>query len=283
MVEDAAANARARAACWPSRSARPVGPGELEIPAVRGVGGSLIYFIDPQSALARVWEVEFEPSRRGRRRRRRRPHLRRPHLAVDAIRGDAHLAAVLHLAARRGQDARAGRAAIPAVCVKSQVVQASDGALRDTDAALRILADYDFGFIHQVLSYLRVHPGSITARTRDYTPTAADCMIALRNHGPTFMDAEELRRRLKSTEHWFYEGVGRRRLVELFSKRDADYWEYQRRSLAAAGQELQPFRVWLGAARAVAISLGSPVDRLRELEQRWRNRRRPRQARAHAE
>ena len=30
----------------------------------------------------------------------------------------------------------------------------------DTDAALRILADHDFAFIHQVLSYLRVHPGS---------------------------------------------------------------------------------------------------------------------------
>ncbi len=39
-----------------------VGPGELEIPAVRGVGGSLVYFIDPKSDLARVWEVEFEPT-----------------------------------------------------------------------------------------------------------------------------------------------------------------------------------------------------------------------------
>jgi 4-hydroxyphenylpyruvate dioxygenase len=37
-----------------------VGPGELEIPAVRGVGGSLIYFLDPISKLAKVWDVEFE-------------------------------------------------------------------------------------------------------------------------------------------------------------------------------------------------------------------------------
>jgi 4-hydroxyphenylpyruvate dioxygenase len=37
-----------------------VGPGELEIPAVRGVGGSLLYFVDQGSALAKVWDVEFE-------------------------------------------------------------------------------------------------------------------------------------------------------------------------------------------------------------------------------
>jgi 4-hydroxyphenylpyruvate dioxygenase len=36
-----------------------VGPGELEIPAVRGLGGSLVYFIDPKSKLGRVWDIEF--------------------------------------------------------------------------------------------------------------------------------------------------------------------------------------------------------------------------------
>ncbi len=38
-----------------------VGPGELEIPAVRGLGGSLVYFIDPKTDLARVWDIEFNP------------------------------------------------------------------------------------------------------------------------------------------------------------------------------------------------------------------------------
>lgn len=42
-----------------------VGPGELEIPAIRGVGGSLIYFLDDQSDLARVWDIEFDPVAQG--------------------------------------------------------------------------------------------------------------------------------------------------------------------------------------------------------------------------
>jgi 4-hydroxyphenylpyruvate dioxygenase len=38
-----------------------VGPGELEVPAVRGLGGSLIYFLDSKSDLGRVWDIEFQP------------------------------------------------------------------------------------------------------------------------------------------------------------------------------------------------------------------------------
>ena len=75
-----------------------VGPGELEIPAVRGMGGSLIYFLDPTSKLAKVWDIEFEPVTGGGRRRSG-PHSGRPYLAVDALRGHAVVAAVLRLAA----------------------------------------------------------------------------------------------------------------------------------------------------------------------------------------
>ena len=37
-----------------------VGPGELDIPAVRGLGGSLLYFLDQASSLGRWAEVDFE-------------------------------------------------------------------------------------------------------------------------------------------------------------------------------------------------------------------------------
>jgi 4-hydroxyphenylpyruvate dioxygenase len=37
-----------------------VGPGELNIPAVRGVGGSLMYFVDSSTPLGRLWDVDFD-------------------------------------------------------------------------------------------------------------------------------------------------------------------------------------------------------------------------------
>ncbi len=39
-----------------------IGPGELSIPAVRGVGGGVIYFLDSHSDLGKVWDVEFNPA-----------------------------------------------------------------------------------------------------------------------------------------------------------------------------------------------------------------------------
>ncbi|MFV0244204.1 MAG: bifunctional sugar phosphate isomerase/epimerase/4-hydroxyphenylpyruvate dioxygenase family protein [Qingshengfaniella sp.] len=40
---------------------QPVGPGEMEIPAIRGVGGGIVHFIDETSGLAEVWQTEFRP------------------------------------------------------------------------------------------------------------------------------------------------------------------------------------------------------------------------------
>lgn len=36
-----------------------IGPGELDIPAIRGVGGGVMHFIDADSGLADVWSLEF--------------------------------------------------------------------------------------------------------------------------------------------------------------------------------------------------------------------------------
>ncbi|WP_315752470.1 MULTISPECIES: bifunctional sugar phosphate isomerase/epimerase/4-hydroxyphenylpyruvate dioxygenase family protein [unclassified Bradyrhizobium] len=55
---DSAARAMARAQSLKTRTfTQPVGPGELEIPAIHGVGGSLLYFLDTHG---RHWDVDFE-------------------------------------------------------------------------------------------------------------------------------------------------------------------------------------------------------------------------------
>ena len=41
---------------------QPVGPGELDIPAIRGLSGSVLHFIDEASGLSEVWTVEFKPT-----------------------------------------------------------------------------------------------------------------------------------------------------------------------------------------------------------------------------
>ena len=60
-VEDAAATVARARALGADPFEQPVGPGELKIPAIRGVGGGAMHFIDGKSDLARVWEIEFRP------------------------------------------------------------------------------------------------------------------------------------------------------------------------------------------------------------------------------
>lgn len=60
-VEDAAATVARASALGASPFAQAVGPGELTIPAIRSVGGSVMHFVDEASGLAKVWEVEFDP------------------------------------------------------------------------------------------------------------------------------------------------------------------------------------------------------------------------------
>jgi hypothetical protein len=58
---DDAGSTMARAEALQARTFyQPVGPGELEIPAIRGVGGSLLYFLEEAG---KNWDLDFEPLR----------------------------------------------------------------------------------------------------------------------------------------------------------------------------------------------------------------------------
>jgi 4-hydroxyphenylpyruvate dioxygenase len=59
-VEDAAATVERARALGAEPFAERRGPGELQIPAIRGIGGGIIYFVDGKSDLSRVWDIEFE-------------------------------------------------------------------------------------------------------------------------------------------------------------------------------------------------------------------------------
>ncbi len=61
LVDDAQAARRRAVALGAEPFEQPLDPDEIEMPAVRGVGGGIVYFLDRKSALARIWDIEFEP------------------------------------------------------------------------------------------------------------------------------------------------------------------------------------------------------------------------------
>ena len=60
-VDDVDAAMRRAQALQMSSFAQPIGPGELHIPSIRGVGGSLIYFMERDDE-RQVWDHEFVPT-----------------------------------------------------------------------------------------------------------------------------------------------------------------------------------------------------------------------------
>jgi len=61
MVEDAGKTVTRAKGLGADTFTQAVGPGELDIPAIRGVGGGLLHFIDDVSSLRDVWQTEFQP------------------------------------------------------------------------------------------------------------------------------------------------------------------------------------------------------------------------------
>ncbi|WP_430471445.1 bifunctional sugar phosphate isomerase/epimerase/4-hydroxyphenylpyruvate dioxygenase family protein [Thalassospira lucentensis] len=59
-VDDAKATLDRAQSLLAAPFSQAVGEGEIEMPAIRGVGGSLVYFLDDHSELSRIWDVEFE-------------------------------------------------------------------------------------------------------------------------------------------------------------------------------------------------------------------------------
>ncbi|POF29695.1 bifunctional sugar phosphate isomerase/epimerase/4-hydroxyphenylpyruvate dioxygenase family protein [Roseibium marinum] len=110
---------------------QPVGPGELKIPAIRGLGGSVIHFIDDSKDLSQVWETEFER-------------------VEDGLKpGDAGLTRIDHIAETMNYDEMltwllfyrsifdTEKTAMvdvidPAGLVRSQAIENADGSLRVT-------------------------------------------------------------------------------------------------------------------------------------------------------
>jgi len=105
-----------------------VGPGELDIPSVRGVGGSLIYFLDKASDLGRVWEIEFAPT--GDAGGNEAGLTRVDHIS-QSMQYDEMLSWLLFYTSLVDLDkVPAQEVADPGGLVRSQVIEAADGALR---------------------------------------------------------------------------------------------------------------------------------------------------------
>jgi hypothetical protein len=148
-----------------------------------------------------------------------------------------------------------------------------DRFYHDTDAAFQILLDHDFGFVHQVLTFTRYQPGSITHNERNYLSRDIDRVLYVHQYGQVYLTPDEFKRAMSNAWRIYYEALGRQWLLDRVGKTMPQFWDYHEKRLAGIGVKVDRKRLAIGAAKALARAAVMPVEAV----QRHIRERRPRE------
>jgi hypothetical protein len=126
----------------------------------------------------------------------------------------------------------------------------------DTDVCYELSSAWDFGFVHEVLTFLRVDDASITGRALPYNPWLLCKLLLVRTYGQRHLGAAEYRKCLRAISGQYYRYLGQ----AVLRRRGAPFWEYHARGLATIGERLSAGSLALHAGRALLQLALHPVE-----------------------
>jgi glycosyltransferase involved in cell wall biosynthesis len=132
----------------------------------------------------------------------------------------------------------------------------------DTSACYASLLDCDFGFIHEVLTFERVHEEQLSARCRRLDTTCYADLETLMRYGPYYLTEAELAERRKEclTEYYRVLGAG------LLKLKWREFWVFHEAKLRSLGEALNPRRVLMEAVHRFFEELREPKAALRKFK-----------------
>jgi glycosyltransferase involved in cell wall biosynthesis len=137
----------------------------------------------------------------------------------------------------------------------------------DLNAMYEILQECDFGFVHQVLTFIRVHEESATAtKAKPLNTLIWSNMCLLVQYGPKFLSGHELNARLSNRFSKYYEFLA----VCFIGGRSREFWDYHKYGLARIGHPLSYLRL---AGKVLMTLICQPKATLRRLAVRLKIKR----------
>jgi glycosyltransferase involved in cell wall biosynthesis len=136
----------------------------------------------------------------------------------------------------------------------------------DTEKCMQILKNWDFGFVHQILSFSRADNDGISSAVRSFQPNSLDRYITVRRYASAFLDAGEAAALKRNTKREYYGVLAEAKL----RRRELAFWEYHARGLHTLGEAIDRhylgFRMLQRTLR-LALNPGATVMRaLRSLQ-----------------
>lgn len=126
----------------------------------------------------------------------------------------------------------------------------------DVEVCHEILQHSDFGFVHQVLTFIRTHEASITSTV--FVPFNVFILTnldLLARYGPIYLNPKEYRSHLRSKFFEYYRFLSH----SLFQLREREFWKYHCSTLKEMGYSLSVVKL---VAVAVEELIRTPISML---------------------
>lgn len=134
----------------------------------------------------------------------------------------------------------------------------------DTEVCFALLRNCDFGFVHQVLTFTRVRPGSLSTHSSSIQSDFACMLHILKRYGPDFLTDEELRSRIEEQLSAYYQYLGKNMLLG----RADGFWQWHKREMSEAGVPLSRARLAIAALAELCDALLHPRHSINRLLKR---------------
>ncbi len=130
----------------------------------------------------------------------------------------------------------------------------------DTEKCMQILEHWDFGFVHQVLSFSRADNESISSAVRDFQPAALDRYIIVQRFARVFLDEREAAALIRRNRREYYNVLA----GEVLHGRKSAFWRYHASGLNTLGETINRSSLALQVFRKVlwkAVNPGAAIEK----------------------
>jgi len=135
----------------------------------------------------------------------------------------------------------------------------------DMEACVVLLKTYDFGFVHQILTFKRLRFGSLGTITEDINTLIAGHLHNLVTHGRDFLTKKEFESCLHRQISDYYNFLA----VSLMrGRRDGKFWDYHERKLIEAGIGFSHFHLAKAILARLCRAVFNPYETIRKLRER---------------
>lgn len=133
----------------------------------------------------------------------------------------------------------------------------------DTEVCFALLKTSDFCFVHQVLTFTRVRPVSLSKKSADLSTHFAGTSHVLVRHGADFLLEAELTTQMRLHLSDYYQFLAK----NLFLGRDKEFWDYHKTQMIKTGlgfSRARLARAALGSLGTAALALPTALRKLRK-------------------